>query len=229
MFCPKCGIKYNGDDVFCSKCGHKFKPPHESGTKSKLATRRIVLIVVPVVTVLLVVGILAVILGGNQNRIGVLAQPTTTPTASLTPTPTLSLTPTATETPSPTPSPTPTVQPYTAEEKVAAKGILAILKVLKNPDSLQVHHVSGSSYNGTTLIFIDLSAQNGFGGADRKTYGIITPAVKQTDLPSWVDTEFNVTVVEYEKGLDFSAKTVVETMLDTTRVMEIVKSGDVSQ
>lgn len=232
MFCPKCGAKCMSDDTFCSKCGHKFNEAHinkDSKVVSKGAsnTRKLVLILAPILVLL--VTVLIITLGNAQKGLSLLAQPTMAATATAAPTQEPAAT--ATPTPTSTPSPTPTPVPYTDEEKVAAKSVLAIRKVLKNPESLQVHNISFYCEKDWFDGFIDMSAQNGFGGMDRKTYSIQKALKQQIDEATWLDTEFGLIVLDmnyYGMQHDFQKKDDYHKKIDIERVMALVESGDVN-
>lgn len=58
----------------------------------------------------------------------------------------------------------------TYEEKLAAKAMDKFKEGLRNPESLQIHALKSWKGGGKTFINADLSAQNGFGGMERKVY-----------------------------------------------------------
>ena len=61
-------------------------------------------------------------------------------------------------------------KPLTELETIAVDCILNYQSMLKNPDSLQVHEIRWSEndlVDGMIFIYLDVSAQNGFGGLNR--------------------------------------------------------------
>ena len=59
---------------------------------------------------------------------------------------------------------------YTEDELSAIECILVFCKILKNPDSLQIHSINYRKWpDGASTVQMDYSAQNGFGGSDRNT------------------------------------------------------------
>jgi hypothetical protein len=124
---------------------------------------------------------------------------------------------------SPTPEPTPTPIPYTIEEKTAARGIMALLKVLKNPDSLKIHRIVywyEVEEPKDLHVEIDMSAENGFGGMDRTIYSIMIS--NKYESLGWRDNTYNVTIHESSAR---SSSLDVWSEIDIDRVMEIVE-GD---
>lgn len=83
------------------------------------------------------------------------------------------ITPTPAPTPSPTPVPSPTARPdYTESQCYSiAEEYLKNLS-WKNLDSLTIHGHTTTSDDNLYTFYIDYSAQNGFGGYNRKTYMI---------------------------------------------------------
>ena len=86
-------------------------------------------------------------------------------------------------TPPPKPTPDPDFKPrylsdatygglFTSKAESVAKDCLR--SILKNPESLQIHNTSSVYENGQYTVFIDYSAQNGFGGYNRETFVCIT-------------------------------------------------------
>jgi hypothetical protein len=230
MFCPKCGKKCKADDEFCSKCGHKFtRDELTDKTHHKQTNPKKTLIICIPIAALLIIGIIIILLGGNQNSIGIFAKPTLalTPFLSLSPTPTpipsFTPTPIPTSTPTlaPTPSPIQTLQPYTREEQLAAKGILALKKTLKNPDSLQIHevtHWTDEQIIGEFVDEIDCSAQNGYGGMDRTNYIFTTnKSILSLHSDGWWDDEYGLSIFTVSSA-------IVGNKLDIDRILEIVKS-----
>lgn len=59
---------------------------------------------------------------------------------------------------------------YTHSVKYCAKAIITLRSELKNPDSLDIHAFHYSDTNDIEYVGIDASAQNGFGGVNRKCY-----------------------------------------------------------
>lgn len=59
---------------------------------------------------------------------------------------------------------------YTKEVKYCAKAILTLKNQLKNPDSLDIHAFHYANTDNIEYVGIDASAQNGFGGVNRKCY-----------------------------------------------------------
>lgn len=59
---------------------------------------------------------------------------------------------------------------YTHSVKYCAKAIITLKSELKNPDSLDIHAFHYSDTNDIEYVGIDASAQNGFGGVNRKCY-----------------------------------------------------------
>ena len=106
------------------------------------------------------------------------------------------------------------------------------MKVLKNPESLQVHHIRFYSEGDLVDGIIEISAQNGFGGMDRKTYSCMTVQTPNPDGWHWYDKEFGITITDMEHygvKYDFDRDNDYHKELDKDRVMELVKIGDVSQ
>lgn len=83
------------------------------------------------------------------------------------------------------------IEPMEDYEKIAVNLIDSIRDILKNPESLQIHSMECCKfYDGESDYHfkIDLSAQNGFGGMNRKTYYIETSNGKfqQYDLDEFI-------------------------------------------
>lgn len=120
---------------------------------------------------------------------------TATPTMTITPP-----TPSPTEIPTSIPTPTPSPKP-SSDEIVAAKGILAIKTLLKNPESLQINGIKIWSGIG---VYFDVSAQNGFGGMNRQMY-FAMDNVEDSPFPDFECyhvKKYNILVVNF-KELNF--------------------------
>lgn len=62
-----------------------------------------------------------------------------------------------------------TTEPRLSDVELAAQTVLAALRnTMKNPDSFQVHSVNYGTFLSRYIFQIDYSAQNGFGGMNRK-------------------------------------------------------------
>lgn len=59
---------------------------------------------------------------------------------------------------------------YTHEVKFCAKSILSVKELLKNPSSMQVNEFCYADMDNTEFVYIDVSAENGFGGSSRSCY-----------------------------------------------------------
>jgi len=87
----------------------------------------------------------------------------------------------------------------------AIKVINALRGILKNPDSLQVHSIQAKRYMDYERVYhfkLDCSAQNGFGGLNRKTYYITSPDDIDKEVSAMVfhDTIQGLSMKNYENN-----------------------------
>ena len=72
-----------------------------------------------------------------------------------------------------TPVPTATPSPTLSDDEYntyAAVFVIALKGMMKNPNSVEIHHIKVMEYKGKQYIVIDFSAMNGFGGYNRESY-----------------------------------------------------------
>lgn len=83
------------------------------------------------------------------------------------------------------------------ELKIAVNGLSAIRKKMKNPDSMQLNSVKQATSSlfpdGYIMIYYDITAENGFGGSDRKLFWVTNFESDANTYVYW-DYEYKVSV-----------------------------------
>lgn len=59
---------------------------------------------------------------------------------------------------------------YTPDVKLCVKCFVTLASALKNPDTIQIHEFSFSRLDDKLTVYIDASAENGFGGVSRSVF-----------------------------------------------------------
>lgn len=209
MRCENCKRLVFGRVEFCSKCGAKITRAKKQRPVERGAFLRGIL----VGSGIIIFCILAFLGIGFFSGI----KPNKTTSSSPIPTPMLTQNPTQISMPSPSPTPENSML-----EKVAARGILALKKVLKNPDSLQVHEITGQSNLDETWAYMDISAQNGFGGMNREIYHVSTS--NEAEALGWTDNTYQVTLYKTDATYGMIGD---EVSIDL--VMSLVNKNDINE
>lgn len=110
----------------------------------------------------------------------------------------------------------------TREEETAARGMLALKKVLKKPAALQIHQITGFTYKNQTIVYIDFSAQNDFGGM-KKTYFYVSTSSDHENL-GWTDAEYSVTL--YDASYSIGKFGMIGDPVDVQTVTAIAESSN---
>jgi hypothetical protein len=114
------------------------------------------------------------------------------------------------------------LQEYSDIELAAIIAVRGYRDVLKNPESLQLHHIQTYPFGDSYLIKMDVSAQNGFGGMNRNEMFVLIDSDSIADI----SVQFEDFSQKLQRDL-WSDTAADKSDLDAKKILEAVLNEDV--